>query len=115
MAKATAPVDPIRNNNQTADDRASGRVTFDTDGRSVWEWQVSTGVFTRTVTEEQILELASTNLQLMDDVPVERDRKHWVYESERTSTANPVASKTAVNDNESNGKLRRLVKRLIRS
>lgn len=44
--------------------RASGRSAFDADGRGIWEWQVSTGVLIRTVTEEQLMDLAQSNLQL---------------------------------------------------
>jgi hypothetical protein len=61
-----------------AADRKSGRATFDNDGRSVWEWQVSTGVFTRTITEDQLTKLATTDLQLVDGPA---PRSGWLYET----------------------------------
>jgi hypothetical protein len=76
------------NTSDTADDaherRKSGRATFDADGRSVWEWQISTGVFTRTVSEDQLMELAQANLQLASDPPSEGD---WRHSSDRTRGA----------------------------
>jgi len=50
-------------------DRKSGRIAFDGDGRGIWEWQIDTGVFTRTVTEDQLMDLAATNLQIMEASP----------------------------------------------
>jgi hypothetical protein len=81
-------------------DRKSGRVSFDDDGRSIWEWQVSTGVFTRTVTEEQMTHLANTNLELADAPPArtvtaQTTQGAWMYQSDRlrqnsaTNTARP--------------------------
>jgi hypothetical protein len=63
---------------QTVTDRKSGRATFDNDGRSVWEWQVSTGVFTRTITEDQLTKLATTDLQLVDGPA---PRAGWLYDT----------------------------------
>jgi hypothetical protein len=47
--------------------RRSGRVAFEPDGRSIWEWQTSTGVFERTVTDEQVARLESAELSLLED------------------------------------------------
>jgi hypothetical protein len=47
--------------------RRSGRVAFEPDGRSIWEWQTSTGVFERTVTDEQVARLESAELSLVED------------------------------------------------
>ena len=46
--------------------RKSGRAVFADDGRSIWEWQTSTGVFSRDVTEEQLSSLQAPQLQLAD-------------------------------------------------
>jgi hypothetical protein len=53
---------------QAKPDRKSGRVAFDNDGRSVWEWQTATGVFTRNVTEDQLTTLSSVELKI-DETP----------------------------------------------
>lgn len=47
--------------------RKSGRATFDSDGRSIWEWQTATGVFERNVTSEQLAKLEDSNLALLED------------------------------------------------
>ena len=47
--------------------RKSGRVSFDADGRSIWEWQTATGVFERNVTEEQVAKLEDTTLSIVED------------------------------------------------
>ena len=46
--------------------RKSGRAVFADDGRSIWEWQTSTGVFSRDVTDEQFSSLQAPQLQLVD-------------------------------------------------
>ena len=46
--------------------RKSGRAVFGADGRSSWEWQTSTGVFTRDITDEQLSALQAPQLQLVD-------------------------------------------------
>lgn len=49
--------------------RKSGRVAFDQDGRSIWEWQTATGIFTRNVTEAELSRLASVELELIEAHP----------------------------------------------
>lgn len=46
--------------------RKSGRVCFDNDGRSIWEWQTATGVFTRNVTADEMMRLADVELQIVE-------------------------------------------------
>lgn len=107
----------------TADDandrRKSGRATFDADGRSVWEWQISTGVFTRTVTDDQLMELAQTNLQLAADPQPEGD---WRGSSDRTDVAAGTKARwpsvraratPQPSTVDANGSLGRLFKRLV--
>jgi hypothetical protein len=72
MSKETENM--IEGGNGDAATRKSGRASFDGDGRGVWEWQVATGVFTRTVTEDQLMDLARCNLELMEERPSDADR-----------------------------------------
>jgi hypothetical protein len=58
---------------QTHTDRKSGRAVFDNDGRSVWEWQTATGVFTRDVTDDQLSMLATVTLEI-DETPNEAEK-----------------------------------------
>ena len=51
-----------------ATSRKSGRAAFTEDGRSIWEWQTATGVFTRTITDEQLASLEATDLRI-EEVP----------------------------------------------
>ena len=51
---------------QTRTDRKSGRAVFDGDGRSVWEWQTATGVFTRNVTDDQLTMLSTVELEIAE-------------------------------------------------
>lgn len=44
--------------------RKSGRAAFDIDGRSVWEWQTATGVFSRNVTDDQLASLSAVELKI---------------------------------------------------
>ncbi len=46
--------------------RKSGRAVFDEYGRTTWEWQTSTGVFERHISEEQLHALAGVELQLAE-------------------------------------------------
>jgi len=94
-----------------ATDRKSGRVAFDTDGRGVWEWQIDTGVFTRTVTEDQLMDLAATNLQIMETPPPHAEPGVWFCGSDSTRARKAVQRKPAVMD----GPVRRLLKRLTRA
>lgn len=70
-------------------DRKSGRVAFDKDGRSVWEWQTATGVFTRNVTEDQLSMLSTVELEI-DEVSREAE-KAKVF----TGTRRPMPTKVA--------------------
>lgn len=83
--------------NGDAATRKSGRASFDGDGRGVWEWQVSTGVFTRTVTEDQLMDLARCNLELMEDQPSDADRGLSLHQRASAPTSNtpPGWSKAA--------------------
>lgn len=96
------------------DDRKSGRATFDADGRSVWEWQVSTGVFTRTITEDQLMELAQTNLELADDTPGTTFVSTLYPLSRRSGLSYPSQSRRQRSAS-SQGPVRRLFQRLIRT
>jgi len=66
----TASVSTIQET--SVSNRRSGRVAFEPDGRSIWEWQTSTGVFERTVTDEQVSRLQSSELSLVEDFEPQR-------------------------------------------
>jgi hypothetical protein len=53
--------------------KKSGRVAFCDDGRSVWEWQTSTGIFSQHITEEQMRRLEAADLQVIDPTPPAKD------------------------------------------
>jgi hypothetical protein len=98
-------------------ERKSGRAAFDGDGRASWEWQVSTGVFTRTVTDDQLTRLAESNLQLVSDSRAAQSGK-WLYQSDRLGTTVNVAprrepSPAVSRSSETQGPVRRLLKRLV--
>jgi len=46
--------------------RKSGRVSFENDGRGIWEWQTATGVFTRNVTTDELMRLSDVELQIVE-------------------------------------------------
>jgi hypothetical protein len=86
----------------TGAQRKSGRAVFGEDGRSSWEWQTSTGVFTRDITDQQLDALQAPQLELVDPceaVTVRRPRP---------------ALKSAAQAREAprGGKLRRLLRRV---
>lgn len=47
--------------------RKSGRAVFDESGRTTWEWQTSTGVFERFITDEQLQRLESPTLAILEE------------------------------------------------
>jgi len=61
------PTNPSAQRKTTPPQRRSGRAAFEADGRSIWEWQTSTGVFERNVTAEQISSLESAELALVEE------------------------------------------------
>jgi hypothetical protein len=78
-------------------DRKSGRVAFDADGRGVWEWQVETGVFTRTVTENQLMDLATTNLQIVETPPANSEHRVWPHGPDRVRAELDSSTRQLVN------------------
>ena len=66
-------------------DRKSGRVVFDNDGRSVWEWQTATGVFTRDVTAAQLTSLSAVELAI-------EQSQHEIEHEKIFSSAKPIVS-----------------------
>jgi hypothetical protein len=47
-------------------EKSSGRVTFDSRGNAVWEWQTSTGVYGRDVDTKRLRKLEATDLKLLE-------------------------------------------------
>jgi hypothetical protein len=86
--------------------RKSGRATFDKSGRSVWEWQTSTGVFETHITEEQLAELEAAQLTILDAPKPQNAVSYWEWQER--SRSNPPSSQTKHAD----GAIKRLVKRL---
>lgn len=68
--------------------RKSGRAVFSDDGRSIWEWQTATGVFTTNISDEQLTRLAAPELELIETPPVEDS---WTSASGRFTRADIVA------------------------
>jgi hypothetical protein len=46
----------------------SGRAVWDSRGNSIWEWQTHPGVFTRDISDHQLLQLQASHLTLVDAV-----------------------------------------------
>jgi|GEM_PF-761947 hypothetical protein len=46
--------------------KRTGRVTFDSRGNSIWEWQLETGVYTRDVSTQKLRKLDLGELSLVD-------------------------------------------------
>ncbi len=79
--------------------RRSGRVTHE-DGRGIWEWQTSTGVFTKDVSDDHLRRLERSDLRVVEHAPVVvEDPMHKILDRLATSTnvkskPNKVAVKT---------------------
>lgn len=63
--------------------RKSGRAVFDDHGRTSWEWQTSTGVFERHITDDQLLALEAPDLQLADANAPQAGDDLWSYRLRR--------------------------------
>ena len=94
----------IKNQGGTAFDtgRKSGRAVFDKDGRGIWEWQTSTGVFERHISDDQLLKLEASELSL-----VESAHDHGVMACGTARSRSAVKAPAR----EPDGKLARLFKR----
>jgi hypothetical protein len=75
--------------------RKSGRAAFDGNGHTIWEWQTTTGVFERHVSDEKLNELTSPFLELVEHVPNEPRPFEglWVHDAHRRTNA--LAARTA--------------------
>jgi hypothetical protein len=89
--------------------RASGRAAFGADGRSIWEWQTSTGVFTRDVTDEQLNALQATHLELVDP-----GEAITVRRAQTALRPTPMRAATRAAAAASGGKVRRLLRWAVR-
>ncbi len=103
-----------RTSKDSTRDRKSGRTTFDSSGRGIWEWQTATGVFERNITDEQLSDLENSQLMLLDsEAPREETRAvsyyEWQEQSSRPAKLNHEQIKTA-----DTGPLKRLINRFVR-
>jgi hypothetical protein len=118
MSKDFSSLNNIETRSEDAAARKSGRTSFDVDGRGIWEWQVATGVFTRTVTEDQLMELAHCNLQLLEDASAEAERGMCIYQLANASTARSFAPaarpKASATPPAPQGSVRRLLRRFVK-
>ena len=72
--------------------RKSGRASFDCDGRSIWEWQTATGVFTRNVTEDQLAQFAAAEWEIIES-PASNTERVAAYDGHRSPRVANVPSK----------------------
>ncbi|HEY8540317.1 MAG TPA: hypothetical protein VIL28_15730 [Steroidobacteraceae bacterium] len=71
---ANDPEDPKRDPSKDSADTArppeerkrTGRVTFDSRGNSIWEWQLETGVYTRDVSTQKLKKLDLGDLSIAE-------------------------------------------------
>ena len=54
--------------------KRTGRVTHDSRGNAVWEWQTSTGVFSREVNTQRLKTLSAAELKLAETQPVRKPK-----------------------------------------
>jgi hypothetical protein len=85
--------------------RKSGRAVFAADGRGTWEWQTSTGVFSRNISNQQLSALEASHLELVDSDAITLRR------SQRPLRVPPRA---AMPPAEEIGRLRRFLRRVAR-
>jgi hypothetical protein len=86
-------------------EKGSGRVAFDARGNPVWEWEASTGIFSRDVSTQRLKMLEAKDLAIVETPPTETKKKSGapelsLEEPGRASRAlgfNPYDSSSAVN------------------
>jgi hypothetical protein len=88
--------------------RKSGRASFEDDGRSIWEWQTATGVFTRNVTQDELTRLSTVELKIVEP-PSHTVSGTWIYEQRSKPSA--TESKGSARKVEREGVMMRLFKR----
>lgn len=47
--------------------QCSGRAVWDERGNSIWEWQTQPGVYSRDISDHQLLQLEASHLTLLDN------------------------------------------------
>lgn len=91
--------------------RRSGRVAFSEDGRSTWEWQTATGVFSRNVSQEQLAVLSAADLEIIEAPPVNAIES-WGSSTGRYAYAPARQSKTSTAYRPTQSALQRLLRKL---
>jgi hypothetical protein len=64
--KPTDPTPAGKTEDTAAEGKRSGRVTFDSRGNSVWEWQLETGVYSRDVNTQKLKKLDLGDLSIAE-------------------------------------------------
>jgi hypothetical protein len=64
--KRDKPDAPAAQGEPSATRKPSGRVTFDSRGNSVWEWQLETGVYSRDVSTQKLKKLDLGDLSIAE-------------------------------------------------
>jgi len=66
-SKPPPPPDQAAPEDEKAEGRKSGRVTFDERGNAVWEWSMSTGIFGRNVDTKRLKKLEANDLKIEEE------------------------------------------------
>lgn len=73
----------------------SGRAVFTEDGRTVWEWQTATGVFSQLSTAEQFARLDAAKLELVETPQEARQRWTGQVAHNNAQRSKPQSRKSA--------------------
>jgi hypothetical protein len=93
----------------------SGRVTFDSRGNSVWEWQTEeTGKFSRDVSTQRLKKLEATELSIEETSKVKKPRGLGLHDKNAGGGFNPYDSGPASNKTKSAIPARKPIKDLRR-
>ena len=65
-SKLNKPATPVAGGDAPADEKRSGRVTYDSRGNSVWEWQLETGVYSRDINTQKLKKLDLGDLSIAE-------------------------------------------------
>ncbi len=75
----------------TEEEKKSGRVSFDSRGNAVWEWQMKTGIYGQDVDTKRLKKLEA-NLQIADDPLSTGKRRKQATQARKQSGFDPYNS-----------------------